>query len=168
MNNIVANVEQISGAVGKNFKEAIANGELELARQLTQLKDDVDLGLNVNELKIKSPDIATWQKLCNKFQFKKLADTFSKGAAAPTPKAAVVDSVKSAPAKAAPVNPIRSKFVTIDTAEELQRHVSLALKTDLVAIDTETVGEPVMQAKMVGFSLCYEPSNSLLCPVVAL
>ena len=148
LDGIIAAQDSLKDSVRKNFKIALDNGTLPLARQLTKIKEDVPLALALKDLRRREPDLPAWKSLCAQFQFTKLAGIF-----------------ENQPTLAPETSTPRAQLITLDTVAQLRRHVAAAQKTDLVALDTETNGGPVMQAEMVGFSFCYEPMKAYYVPL---
>ncbi|NNM74521.1 DNA polymerase I [Enterovirga aerilata] len=87
------------------------------------------------------------------------------GAAAPnglmTPEALV--AARRAEAAASPCD--RTKFLTLRTAEELDRWIAAAGETGLLAIDVETSTPDPMRSEIVGISLGLEPGMSAYLPL---
>ena len=148
LDKIIESVDSLPGAIGENIKTAIADNSLSLSRELTKIKYDVELPVTVNDLKPKSPDLVKWENLCAKFQFTKLAKALND-----VPKSKSVNLSQ------------RSNFITISSIDDLKYHIKNAINSNVVAIDTETFGAPVMEAKIVGFSFCYEPTNAYYVPL---
>ena len=76
---------------------------------------------------------------------------------------------KSAPVVTEPVLPVVPKiekhYTLIQDAKELSRQLSIAEGKGLLAIDTETDCVSATQAKLVGFSFCYEEGKAFYVPL---
>ena len=134
---IITAADNIKGVVGENLRAAIASGRLDLSRRLVTLKDDVSLPLGVSELTPRKPDIAAWRGLCERYEFNRLSTALDN---MPT---------VAAPPPAKEKTPIE----IISDAKALARWVSDIRVAGTFAVDTETDGEEVMRASLVGFSL---------------
>ena len=58
-----------------------------------------------------------------------------------------------------------ARHVAVTTLAELQEWIARAREAGIVAVDTETDSLDPMQARLVGFSLCYEPGLACYVPL---
>ncbi|KAB7742909.1 DNA polymerase I [Parvibaculum sedimenti] len=58
-----------------------------------------------------------------------------------------------------------ARHVAVTTLAELQEWIARACEAGIVAVDTETDSLDPMQARLVGFSLCYEPGFACYVPL---
>lgn len=137
--------EQIKGKVGENLRAAIADGTLQLSRRLVALKEDVELPCPAEQLRPQPPDKKAWQRLCAAYEFKKL-------------QTALDDGAESAGLK-------MPGMEIISDEAALQRWCDKIRQAGIVALDTETVGEPVMTATLVGVSLSITPDDAAYIPI---
>ena len=121
----------IKGVVGKNLKEAITSGQLDRSRQLITLKQDVAVALQ--DCVRTPPEVAAWRALCERYGLRQLAT--------------VLREERHVPNKPG---------MLVTDRGVLEQYAKRGRKAGCIAIDTETIGEPVMQAQLVGFSLAVE------------
>lgn len=140
-----ADAASIKGVVGENLRAAIADGTLALSRQLVALKDDVELPQALAQLRPSAPDTSRWQQLCAEYEFKNMAKM-----------------LEGAPAAAAPGS---VEVETITSEAALERWAQKIRRAGVVAVDTETVGSPVMAAALVGFSLSVTGAEAAYVPL---
>lgn len=79
LDNLIANASEITGVAGKNLKEAIDDGKLELYRKLVTLKLDVVVNLKNHEMTLKPTKEKEFDDFCVEFgtynlMFDKLLD----------------------------------------------------------------------------------------------
>ena len=142
---LIAQAEKIGGVVGDNFRRAIADGSLTLARQLITLKTDVSLPLPLQEMIPRKKDTAQWHALCDTYEFQRFKTVLDEDAPPP--------------------NNQRARLITITDEETLRQWVAAARQKKAVAVDTETDGSPVMQAHLVGFSLAMDEDTAAYVPL---
>ena len=148
LDGVIRAADSIGGVVGNNLREAVADGVLELSRQLTAVKTDVALPQNPESLSRRSPDLESWRALCEKYQFRQLAS-----------------ALESENDSANEDSNTRAKIVVIDDLARLRKVVAAARASGMVALDVETVGEPVMRATLAGFSLAHDSKSAAYVPL---
>lgn len=138
---IIAQADSIGGVVGKNLRTAIADGTLTLARRLVALKADVPLARDIEACVPAPPAAATWRELCERYEFRQWA---------------TMNNARSA---------ARAAVETVTALPRLQEWLAAARRAAAVTIDTETDGAPVMQARLVGFSLALDDKAACYVPL---
>jgi DNA polymerase-1 len=98
-----------------------------LSKELVTIRDDLPVELNVEALKLQTPDNSRLRELYVELEFHAMAK-----AASPVEEVAVTTAKKAG-------------YVTVDTIEEMRQVVALARKVGRIAIDTETVVERSME-----------------------
>ena len=137
---ITAAAADIRGVVGNNLRTAIQTGRLQLSRRLVTLDENVPLPKPLTQLITAPPDIETWKKLCGTYEFQRLRNALDDYPTAATTTA----------------EPPSTAAECITDVETLQQWADKIRTAKIVAVDTETVGEPVMAAHLVGFSLALD------------
>ena len=142
LDGVIAAAPKVEKKIGERLREAIDNGMLEMSRKLVQLKTDVELPMSAAECKPQEMNQKAWQQLCEKYEFRQLAKV-----------------TNTAPTSA------RATAKTVCDLAQLQKMVAEARRKKIVALDTETDGEPVMCAQLVGFSLAYQDDFAAYVPL---
>ncbi len=146
---IVAAAETFPGKVGENLRAAVANGGLALARALVALREDVAPEGGLESLAPRAPDAKEWRRLCDECEFREFSS-----------------ALETAPAKAKPQQEDgRAKAVTVRDVATLTKMLEQSRKSGALAIDTETVGAPAMQAEIVGFSFTADGKTAAYVPL---
>ncbi|WP_284213109.1 DNA polymerase I [Comamonas jiangduensis] len=194
LDNLIANADAIKGVAGNNLREAIANGQLALSRQLVTMKTDCELtdyipGLPaLDDITLDAPDNAQLLPFYEQYGFKGLARAIAGAASAAS---AAVDE-PAAPSKAekaakpAPASPQGDMFdmddaaatevavvaqqrdvvyTTILTEEQFHSWLAKINAADLTAIDTETDSLDEMVAQIVGISLSVQVGEAAYIPL---
>lgn len=194
LDNLIANADAIKGVAGNNLREAIANGQLALSRQLVTMKTDCELtdyipGLpSLDDITLDAPDNAQLLPFYEQYGFKGLARAIAGAASAAS---AAVDE-PAAPSKAekaakpAAASPQGDMFdmddaaatevavaaqqrdvvyTTILTEEQFHSWLAKINAADLTAIDTETDSLDEMVAQIVGISLSVQVGEAAYIPL---
>ncbi|MBK1685473.1 DNA polymerase I [Rhodoferax fermentans] len=179
---IVANADNIKGAVGENLKKSL--DWLPTGRQLVTIKTDCDLngwlpGLPaMDEIATGSMDTGALAVFYEKFGFKGLARSLGASSEAPAQAAAAEAGPATQPGRerdlfdepgaesAPPVAKTSSlRYDTILTWEAFDTWLAKLQAAELVAIDTETTSLDEMRARIVGISLCITPGEAAYIPL---
>jgi len=173
---LVAQADQIKGAVGENLRKAI--DWLPTSRQLLTIKTDCDLDGWVPDMpaldaiRIGQPQAEPLKTFCETYGFKGLARTLGGDApAAPTPAVAMpgqsgdlfADHSASPVAEAA-----QHRAVVYDTIlnwTDFDQWLQRLQAADLVAIDTETTSLDEMRAEIVGISFSVQAGEAAYVPL---
>ncbi|MFO7747471.1 MAG: DNA polymerase I [Orrella sp.] len=172
VDNLVANVDEIKGAVGKNLKEAL--DQFELTRHLLTIRTDCDLPADTKEIEHflpKPKDTETLIQLYEHYGFRTWLreltgdeNRIPKGDARLVKQANEQDTGELTPSVEAPV--VESlDYETVVTMEQAQTWLERAQSAEVVALDTETTSLDGLQAKLVGFSLCVNPGQACYIPL---
>ncbi|MDY0137987.1 MAG: DNA polymerase I, partial [Thiomicrospira sp.] len=170
MDNLIAHADEIKGKIGETLREHIPN--LPLSRQLTTIRIDCDLPINLPDLTRQAPDIEALKTLFAEYEFKnwlkQLEDgklPFSKQVnhhAKPAPK---TDSAVSAgllvEAKPA-LQTSSADYETILTQAQFESWLTKLQQAEVFALDTETTSLEPMQAQMVGLSFAFESAPGMV------
>ena len=153
---LIARVAEIEGKVGENLRAGLET--LALSRNLAQLRTDLELPLQPQELKPAEPQLAALRELYARYELRALLRQLD-GAAAndetATPAAASTPAVLRIP----------RHYETVTTWPDLERWLERLRHAALMAFDTETTSLDYMQAEIVGVSFCVEPGFAAYVPL---
>jgi len=173
---LVAQADQVKGAVGENLRKAI--DWLPTSRQLLTIKTDCDLdgwvpGMPALEaIRIGQPQVEPLKAFCDTYGFKGLARTLG-GDAPATPAPVVAMPGESgdlfADHSASPVaEAAQHRAVVYDTIlnwTDFDHWLQRLMKAELVALDTETTSLDEMRAEIVGISFSVQPGEAAYIPL---
>ncbi|WP_313604345.1 DNA polymerase I [Comamonas jiangduensis] len=194
LDNLIANADAIKGVAGNNLREAIANGQLALSRQLVTMKTDCELtdyipGLPaLDDITLDAPDNAQLLPFYEQYGFKGLARAIASAAsaasaavdepaapsqaekaakpAAASPQGDMFDMDDAAATEVAVVAQQRDVvYTTILTEEQFHSWLAKINAADLTAIDTETDSLDEMVAHIVGISLSMQVGEAAYIPL---
>lgn len=180
LDGLIAQAGSIKGVAGNNLREAIANGQLALSRQLVTMKADCDLAAHAPGL----PDLAGLQKqeldaqnlrhFYDKYGFKGLARALAAPekeatAAQAQPSGDLFDSFDSDDAASTEVAVAAQQrevaYHCIQTQAQLDEWLAKIDAAELTAIDTETDSLNALQAQLIGISLSVRPGEAAYIPL---
>src|SRR5262249_35784751 len=146
LENLLSKIDEVSGAKRKENLRAHAE-TARRARQLIPLKEDVDLALDWDALKVAAYDGKTLKALCVECGFHRFLDEIEDIAAPPE---AAWDT---------------TAYQSIDTPEKLRDFVAELAKQPKVSVDTETTHLDPLRASLVGLSFSWKEGEAHYLPV---
>ncbi|HEX3843935.1 MAG TPA: DNA polymerase I, partial [Steroidobacteraceae bacterium] len=193
LDNLIRNVQQVSGKVGENLRAGLET--LELSRKLATIHSDLELPVTLEELVQGEPDTERLRELYTRYELRSLLRQLDGGGgeasatAAPSVPAAgarsAAGATQSAAGAAQPVGAITAPTVpgppgsataptpplvvrnyeTLVSWEDLERWIAKLREADLIALDTETSSLDYMLAEVVGISFCVESGAAAYLPL---
>lgn len=160
------------------LKERLIEGrkDAEMSRVLVTLKEDCDLPVAIEDMKLEGIPTEPLAAFLEKHGFTSLLKRLGAGAGSPDRPNDLnpVKADKAADAGTAEGNrqPLpempkvdRSAYVTVQTLEALEQWVARATAARLVAVDTETSSLDAISADLVGVSLALGPNDACYIPL---
>ncbi len=154
---------------GKRAREALLAHaeEARLSRELVTIRRDVPVTLELDRLRVRSPDVARLTELFIELEFKSLVprlEAFARAAApvVTAPPAAPVAPAAFAPPVAVGASPAPAQVVA--DAAQLAAVIAECRTAPIVALDTETTSLNALRADLVGLSLAVAPERSWYLP----
>ncbi len=147
---------------GKRAREALLqHADLaRLSRELVTIRRDAPVELDLEQLRVRSPDVARLTELFTELEFRslisKLDEFADAGEGTPAPAA------QRAPAALGVPSPASAQVV--DDPAQLAAVLAEVRRAPLVAVDTETTALDPMRAGLVGLSLAVAPGQSWYFP----
>ncbi|SNT26098.1 DNA polymerase I [Noviherbaspirillum humi] len=167
LDDIIARVDEIGGAVGNNLRKAL--DWLPQARVLLTVKTDCDLVEHMasipESLVAKPVDQEALAEFLRRFGFKTMLREFT-GESGGVRAESQVHRGEVGPSVTAPSGPAPvAEYETVLTEAQLQRWLDAIEAAELTAVDTETTSLDAMKARLVGISLCCKPGIAAYIPV---
>lgn len=156
--NLIAHSDDIKGKIGENLRANIE--QLKLSQQLTTIKTDCELGIQLSELHRQMPDLTQLQILFAEYELKAWLKQvrsgqipFNKDASSANNEGNNEKSNPTVDTTLQTTKPYQCQaYETILTTEAWQEWFELLTHADLFALDTETTSLNVYQAELVGLS----------------
>ncbi len=172
LDGVIANADNIGGAVGGNLKKAL--DFLPLGRKLVTIVSDLPLEQKVTDLTPLPPDQPKLVELFSRLEFKGWLREAEKGVygeekAGDAPKSGnkgsdTVPLFAPSPAVATE-EPDRSAYECITTWAAFDTWLAKISAATLTAVDTETTDLDQMQARLVGISFACEAGKAAYIPL---
>jgi len=144
LDNLLEHAEEISGKIGDNLRNSI--DDLPMSRDLVTIRCDLDLGLDLEDLKMQQPDNETLHDMYVDLEFRTWLDDMSGG--------------ESAPAK----KPSDSDYQTVLDKKDFDAWLKKLKAADAFAFDTETTSLDYMAARVVGVSFSLKEGEAAYVP----
>lgn len=153
LDELMAHSEEIGGKVGESLRANL--DQLILSRALTEIKLDVELECECDDLHRVEPDREALAEHYRELQFNTWARELQENDA---------DGEDGEPAEL--ITSIADvDYQTILTRAELDDWLSVLEASELFAVDTETTSLDAQQARLVGLSFCAEPGKAAYLPL---
>ena len=168
LDTILARAAQLPG---KRAREALLqHADLaRLSRELVTIRRDAPVELDLEQLRVRSPDVVRLTELFTELEFRSLIPKLEDVADATGEGVAPAPAAQRAPAVAAaalPSSPPPPSAQVVDDPAQLAAVLAEIRRAPppLVAIDTETTAVDPMRAALVGLSLAVAPGRSWYLP----
>ncbi|MGB7372223.1 DNA polymerase I [Erythrobacter sp.] len=153
-----------------------SRADAELSRVLVTLKEDCDLPVAIEDMKIEGVPEETLSAFLQKHGFTSLLKRLDAGSGSPerpnnldTERASTKGDAGSDKGNRQPLPEMppvdRDAYETVQTMERLERWIARAMAARLVAIDTETSSLDAMEADLVGISMALGPNDACYIPL---
>ena len=176
--SLTAALDQAPDMKKSKLKERLIEGraDAEMSRVLVALKEDCDLPMSLDEMKLDGIPPEPLAAFLEKHGFTSLLKRLGAGTGSPErannlnpAKADKAGDAGSAEGNRQPLPEMpkidRSAYETVQTLERLEAWVERAMAARLVAVDTETSSLDAMQADLVGVSLALAPNDACYIPL---
>jgi DNA polymerase-1 len=143
---IIARADEVKGKVGDSLRESIE--QLEMSRELTQIKTDVELDRGPADLTPNPPDVAALRELYGHYELRTLLKQLDAGG-----------EESEAPAGST------ADYETVLDWQHFDAWLDTISNAELTAFDTETTSLNYMAAEVVGLSVATEAGRAAYIPV---
>jgi DNA polymerase-1 len=167
--NILEHVDEITK---KRPREALQSQRAEalLSKELVTIHDDLDIDLNLDAMRMRSPDLGRLRTMYVELEFHTLARNIE-----------VPDDASTSPADASGDTPVAvgappaappTHYTTANTIDAMERAVERAYEAPYIAVDLETVTDPTapydsdpLRCAVVGVTLAVAPGEAYYLPI---
>ena len=175
IDNLVANTEQLKGAIKKKVEEN--KEKILFSKFLATIKTDVPMELNLDDLKIQEPNEEELRKIFEELEFKTLIDRVLKKTQKTQKKAdsqldlfaefATKDEESSENSSYTSLKDTSHEYKLIDNENEIRNLFDFLMTFEIVSLDTETTSTNAIEAELVGMSFSVEENKAFYVPVSA-
>ena len=175
IDNLVANTEQLKGAMKKKVEEN--KEKILFSKFLATIKTDVPMELNLDDLKIQEPNEEELRKIFEELEFKTLIDRVLKKTQKTQKKAdsqldlfaefATKDEESSENSSYTSLKDTPHEYKLIDNENEIRNLFDFLMTFEIISLDTETTSTNAIEAELVGMSFSVEENKAFYVPVSA-
>jgi len=144
LDNLLEHKDEVSGKIGENLRSSV--DDLPMSRDLVTIRCDLDLGLELDDLKMQQPDNETLHDMYVDLEFRSWLDDMS--------------GTGSAAAK----QTSSASYQTVLSKKDLEAWLKKLKAADAFAFDTETTSLDYMAARVVGVSFAVEAGQAAYVP----
>ncbi len=175
IDTMLAHTDEIKGKLREKVEGAV--DDIRMSRFLATIRTDVPVGLDLNALRLDTPDETALREIFTELEFKTLVDKFFNKTETkqkivnrqlsmfdefPTdgeeePKTTSFETIESTP----------HKYQLVESKEDMSRLVDYILTKQILSLDTETTSTHAIDAELVGLSFAVEPHEAFYVPVPA-
>ncbi len=143
LDNIYANIDEITGSVRKKLAE---NKELAyLSRDLATIRSNLDISINLDDAKLREPDASKLIPILNEYELASL--------------------VKKLLPEHTDTESENEEYRLVSSLDELAQIAEKLSKSEKICFDTETTSKNAMSAELVGISLTDAPQKGYYIPL---
>ena len=175
IDNLVANTEQLKGAMKKKVEEN--KEKILFSKFLATIKTDVPMELNLDDLKIQEPNEEELRKIFEELEFKTLIDRVLKKTQKTQKKTdsqldlfaefATKNEESSENSNYTSLKDTPHEYKLIDNENEIRNLFDFLMTFEIVSLDTETTSTNAIEAELVGMSFSVEENKAFYVPVSA-
>jgi DNA polymerase I len=147
LENIIDNADKIGGKVGENLRNNLE--QLDLSKELVTLRTDLNLNIEISELKQRDADIETLTDSFRRWEFNSWLAKLQNDTNTDQTNNTKVDD---------------KSYEVILTNSELEKWIKNIEESSLFALDTETTSLNYMDAELVGLSFSISPGHAAYLP----
>ena len=159
LDNLVAHADEITGKVGENLRENLA--QLALAKQLTVIRCDLELPYNMADLTRRPIHDEQLKTQLTELEFFSWLNALNKNSTETKPFFKKADVVLNEPTETTAT----AHYDVITTMPQLDAWISRLEKSALIAFDTETTSLDYMKAEIVGLSFAVQTGEAAYLPL---
>ena len=173
IDNLVANTEQLKGAMKKKVEEN--KEKILFSKFLATIKTDVPMELNLDDLKIQEPNGEELRKIFEELEFKTLIDRVLKKTQKTQKKTdsqldlfaefATKDEESSENSSYTSLKDTPHEYKLIDNENEIRNLFDFLMTFEIISLDTETTSTNAIEAELVGMSFSVEENKAFYVPV---
>ncbi len=144
--NIIEHADEFGGKIGENLRASL--DMLPVAKDLATIRTELDLGMGLDDLIPKPPDVEKLREIYQRLEFRALLEKLLDGSQA----------VEGEP------EPEHVNYELIVDEAHLDAWVERLKSAGEFALDTETTSTMPMRARLVGISFACEPGHAAYVP----
>ena len=175
IDTMLTRTAEIKGKLREKVEGAV--DDIRISRFLATIRTDVPIGLDLDTLRLDTPDETALRKIFTELEFKSLADKFFNKTETKQKKVnQQLSFFDEIPADGQEEQKITSfetlkttphKYQLVESEEDIRHLVDYILTKQILSLDTETTSTHAIDAELVGLSFAVEPHEAFYVPVPA-
>ena len=175
IDEMLMRTDEIKGALQKKVTEHV--DDIKMSKFLATIRTDVPIDLDMESLKVATPDETRLREIFNELEFKTLADKFLNK---PEKKSKKVETQPdlfgffapegSEPSENSSFETLKTtphEYKLIENEDDARKLCDFFLTKQFVSLDTETTSTNTMDAELVGLSFAVDEKEAFYVPVPA-
>ncbi len=175
IDTMLTRTAEIKGKLREKVEGAV--DDIRMSRFLATIRTDVPIDLDLDTLRLDTPDEIALRQIFTELEFKSLADKFfNKTETKPKKVNQQLSIFDEIPADGQEEQKITSfetikstphKYQLVEREEDMRSLVDYILTKQILSLDTETTSTHAIDAELVGLSFAVEPHEAFYVPVPA-
>ena len=175
IDEMLMRTDEIKGALQKKVTEHV--DDIKMSKFLATIRTDVPIDLDMESLKVATPDETRLREIFNELEFKTLADKFLNKSEKKSKKVEAQPDLFGffAPEGSEPsenssfetLKTIPHDYKLIENEDDARKLCDFFLTKQFVSLDTETTSTNTMDAELVGLSFAVDEKEAFYVPVPA-
>ncbi len=175
IDTMLTRTAEIKGKLREKVEGAV--DDIRMSRFLATIRTDVPIDLDLDTLRLDTPDETALRQIFTELEFKSLADKFFNKTETKQKKVnqqlSIFDEIPAdgqEEQKITSFETIKStphKYQLIEREEDMRSLVDYILTKQILSLDTETTSTHAIDAELVGLSFAVEPHEAFYVPVPA-
>ena len=175
IDEMLMRTDEIKGALQKKVTEHV--DDIKMSKFLATIRTDVPIDLDMESLKVATPDETRLREIFNELEFKTLADKFLNKSEKKSKKVETQPDLFGffAPEGSEPsenssfetLKTIPHDYKLIENEDDARKLCDFFLTKQFVSLDTETTSTNTMDAELVGLSFAVDEKEAFYVPVPA-
>ena len=175
MEQLLSRTGELKGAVKKNVEAAVE--DIRMSKFLATIRTDVPIELDMEKLKVTTPDETSLRKIFSGLEFRTLSDKFLNKQAKQEKNASQQQDLfgfstdentneeKKSPKSQ--LNSVKHEYQLIEDEGKAREICDFLLTHKILSLDTETTSTNAIEAELVGMSFAVEPHKAFYVAIPA-
>lgn len=172
---LLSRTGELKGAVKKNVEAAVE--DIRMSRFLATIRTDVPIELDMEKLKVTTPDETSLRKIFSELEFRTLSDKFLNKQAKQEKNASQQQDLfgfstdentneeKKSPKSQ--LNSVKHEYQLVEDEGKAREICDFLLTHKILSFDTETTSTNAIEAELVGMSFAVEPHKAFYVAIPA-
>ena len=172
---LLSRTGELKGAVKKNVEAAVE--DIRMSKFLATIRTDVPIELDMEKLKVTTPDETSLRKIFSELEFRTLSDKFLNKQAKQEKNASQQQDLfgfstdentneeKKSPKSQ--LNSVKHEYQLIEDEGKAREICDFLLTHKILSLDTETTSTNAIEAELVGMSFAVEPHKAFYVAIPA-